>query len=100
MMDDNFSDLLEKDEIFPLKEKYILVEMSYYQPPINLEEIIFNITMKGYIPVIAHPEHYSFYHNKKKYYRELKPLGCLFQLNLLSLSDYYGKTLRKLESFY
>ena len=66
MMDDNFSKLLDQNNIFPLKEKYVLVEMSYFQPPINLEEIIFNIKMKGFTPIIAHPERYSFYHNKKE----------------------------------
>lgn len=92
MMDDNFSGLLNQNNLFPLKGKYILVEMSYLQPPINLEEIIFDIKMKGYIPILAHPERYNFFHTKKEYYKKLKKLGCLFQLNLLSLSEHYGKS--------
>ncbi|MEP5502561.1 MAG: CpsB/CapC family capsule biosynthesis tyrosine phosphatase [Algibacter sp.] len=99
MMDDNFSMLLDQNNIFPLKEKYVLVEMSYFQPPINLEEIIFKIKMKDFTPIIAHPERYSFYHNKKEYYKELKRLGCFFQLNLLSLSEYYGKGTQKIGAF-
>lgn len=99
MMDDNFSNLLSNNSLFPLKGKYVLVEMSYLQPPINLEEIIFNIKMKGFIPVLAHPERYSFFHNKKEYYKELKRLGCFFQLNLLSLSEYYGKSTQKTGQF-
>lgn len=99
MMDDNFTKLLNENNIFPLKGKYLLVEMSYFQPPINLKEIIFNIKMKNYIPVLAHPERYAFYHNNKEYYKELKKIGCLFQLNLLSLSDYYGKGVQKASEF-
>jgi protein-tyrosine phosphatase len=51
--------------------------------------------MKDYIPVLAHPERYTYYYNKKEFYRTLKKLGCLFQLNLLSLSDHYGKSIQK-----
>ncbi|WP_372935921.1 tyrosine-protein phosphatase [Seonamhaeicola sp.] len=90
MLDHNFEELLKNKELYTLKKNYILVEMSYYQAPINLEDIIFNIKNQGYLPVLAHPERYSFYHNKLDYYLRLKQLGCFFQLNLLSLSGHYG----------
>jgi protein-tyrosine phosphatase len=95
MMDSHFEELIEKNNIFPLKTKYLLVEMSYFQPPMNLKEIIIKIKNKGYLPVLAHPERYPFYHNDKDYYKSLKQLGCFFQLNLLSLSDHYGKNIEK-----
>jgi len=95
MMDHHFENLVKQKNLFPLKENYVLVEMSYFQPPINLQEIIHEILMKGYIPVLAHPERYSYYHNKKEFYKSLKQQGCLFQLNLLSLSDHYGKSVQK-----
>ena len=90
---------MDKKDLFPLKENYVLVEMSYLQPPINLDLIIHNIVMKGYIPVLAHPERYTFYHHKKHYYQTLKQLGCLLQLNLLSLSDHYGKNIQKMAMY-
>ncbi|MFI1773813.1 tyrosine-protein phosphatase [Thalassobellus citreus] len=95
MLDNNFEKLLETENLFTLKKKYVLVELSYFQPPINLEDIIFKIKTKGYVPVLAHPERYSFYHNNLDYYIRLKHLGCLFQLNLLSLSDHYGKNVKR-----
>lgn len=95
MMDSNFEKLLENNELYPLKGNYLLVEMSYFQPPINLEELIFKIKTLGYLPILAHPERYSFYHNDKNYYKKLKQLGCFFQLNLLSLSNHYGKNVEK-----
>ncbi|MFD1162222.1 tyrosine-protein phosphatase [Hwangdonia seohaensis] len=95
MLDDNFQKQLETQELFTLKGNYLLIEMSYFQPPINLEEIIFKIKSKGYLPILAHPERYSFYHDTKDYYLKLKQLGCFFQLNLLSLSDHYGKNVEK-----
>lgn len=91
MLDMTFETLLEEGNLFTLKGNYVLVEMSYFQPPINLETLIFKIKTKGYMPVLAHPERYAFYHNNLDYYNKLKQLGCFFQLNLLSLSNYYGK---------
>lgn len=95
MLDDNFERLLKNRDLFTLNKNYVLVEMSYFQPPINLENIIFDIKTHGYIPVLAHPERYSFYHKSLDYYERLKQLGCLFQLNLLSLSEHYGKHVEK-----
>lgn len=95
MMDEQFSALLEKGDILTLKDKYILVEMSYFSPPINLFEILFQIQLKGYKPVLAHPERYVTYHKEYKVYQKLKTAGCLFQLNLLSLTEQYGKGVQK-----
>ncbi|MFD0988672.1 tyrosine-protein phosphatase [Mariniflexile jejuense] len=91
MLDNNFEKLLDDGHLFTLKGNYLLIEMSYFQPPINLEILIFKIKTKGYKPVLAHPERYAFYHNNLEYYHKLKALGCFFQLNLLSVSNHYGQ---------
>lgn len=95
MMDDNFKKLLANDDILPLKDKYVLVEMSFFNPPFDLDDILFQIQLKGYIPVLAHPERYNFYHNSFETYTKLKKSGCLFQLNTLSLTEQYGKSVTK-----
>ena len=95
MMDEQFSILLENDDILPIKDNYILVEMSYFNAPFNLYEIIFEIQLKGYKPILAHPERYNFYHTDFENYYKLKKAGCLFQLNLLSLTQQYGKNVQK-----
>ena len=71
------------------------LEMSYFNAPINLYELLFEIQLKGYKPVLAHPERYNFYHHNFKEYYKLKTSGCLFQLNLLSLTEHYGKQVQK-----
>jgi tyrosine-protein phosphatase YwqE len=91
MLDNNFMKLLEEKDILTLKDSYILVEMPFINAPINLYELIFDIQMAGYKPVLAHPERYLFLHQKYSEYDKLKNAGCLFQLNLLSLSNFYGK---------
>ena len=78
------------------EKNYILVEMSYFSAPNNLFEIIFEIRTNGYIPVLAHPERYSFLHNDTKKLYKLKQHGCLFQINLLSCTGYYGREVLKM----
>ncbi|WP_299554729.1 CpsB/CapC family capsule biosynthesis tyrosine phosphatase [Seonamhaeicola sp.] len=95
MLDDNFEKLLKTKDLYTLKKSYVLVEISYFQPPLNLEDIIFDIKTHGYLPVLAHPERYAYYHKKLDYYKRLKQLGCFFQLNLLSLTNHYGNNVEK-----
>src|SRR5690606_20815679 len=78
MMDQHFMELLEGGEILPLKDNFILVEMSYFQAPINLKEILFQLQTRGYKPVLAHPERYAYYHSKDlRKFEDLKNRGCL-----------------------
>lgn len=95
LMDSLFSKRLADDDILPLKDNYILVEMSFLNPPINLDEILFEIQLKGYRPVLAHPERYLFYHQDFSKYEKLIQAGCLLQLNLFSIANHYGKDVGK-----
>ena len=100
MMDSFFIKKIETQNLLTLKDKHILVEISYLSPPLQLYDIIFELQLAGYIPILAHPERYLFYHNNFSEYEKLKKTGCLFQLNLLSTVGYYGgyvfKTAKKL----
>ena len=96
MLDANFDSLLKEKKLLTLKDQKVLVEMSYQGAPINLYEQLFAIQIAGYKPVLAHPERYNFLHNNYSEYLKLKEAGCLFQLNLLSLTNYYGKDVNKI----
>lgn len=96
MMDEQFVERLKKKDILEVKDNYILVEMSYFNAPYNLFDILFEIQLQGYKPVLAHPERYNFYHNDFQKYYQLKKAGCVFQLNLLSLTEQYGKGVQKI----
>ena len=69
--------------------------MSYLQPPINFEEAIIKTAAKRFYPVLAHPERYGFLHHNMRKYNRYKEHGILFQMNLLSLGEYYGKEVPK-----
>ncbi len=89
-MDEHFETLLNNKDLLTLDGKHVLVEMSFYGAPPKLNQYIFELQTKGYIPILAHPERYSFYEGNLKKYTELKDLGCLFQMNLLSYTGYYS----------
>ncbi len=95
MLDESFRNLFEDGNLLTLKENYVLVEMSYLNPPLNLYDIIFNLQVSGYKPVLAHPERYNFFHSNVNEYKRLKKVGCLFQMNLLSSVGYYGPEVAK-----
>ena len=96
LMDDQFVRLFQSGELLTLKDNYVLVEMSYINAPIQLYSILFDLQVAGYIPVLAHPERYLFYHNNFNEYVKLKRAGCIFQLNLLSIVGYYGDGITKI----
>ncbi|MBW1654838.1 tyrosine-protein phosphatase [Flavobacterium quisquiliarum] len=90
-----FENNFKEEKLLTLKDNYVLVEISYLSAPINLLKTIFEIQLAGYIPVLAHPERYVFFHDNFNEYEKLKNAGCLFQLNLLSTVDYYGTKIAK-----
>ncbi len=96
MLDDVFMELLKEKNLLTIKDDFILVEFSYINHPENVLDIIFEIQTQGYKPILAHPERYNYFHKNIDMYRKLKQIGCYFQLNLLSLANYYGNEAHKI----
>ena len=80
--------------LLTLPGNYILIEMSYLSETPNIDQIIFDLQIKGYKVILAHPERYKFYHRNKERYQRFKDMGCFLQLNLLSVLGYYGKDVK------
>ena len=91
-LDEYVDELLENNiPLLTIHKNMVLVEFSFIRQPMDLKEKLFNLQIKGYQPVIAHPERYLYFGTHKNVYDELISMDCLFQLNLLSLCGYYGK---------
>ena len=90
MMDALFEERLEQGDLLKLghENNRVLVETSYFTPPMDMDKILRRIKQKGLYPVLAHPERYV-YMNKERY-TALKDDGIVFQLNLSSLAGAYG----------
>lgn len=87
---------MDEDTLVTMPDGYILIENSFMQEPWHLHELVFTLQLKGLQPILAHPERYPYYYGNRKRYRELHDTGLLFQINLLSLTGFYGKEERKI----
>lgn len=96
MLDNLFEERLSKGDLLPLCEngrRYLLVETSCFNPPMNLLSVLMRIRAKGYHPLLAHPERYLYMGMHD--YRALKEERIAFQLNLPSLAGMYGEQIQK-----
>ncbi len=95
MIDNQFHELLESGNILPIGNtgNHLLVETSYFTPPMQLNATLQRIKSKGYHPLLAHPERYMYMDNSQ--YRTLHESGIKMQLNILSLAGAYGRAAQK-----
>ena len=88
--------LANKEPLLTIKDNLVLVEFSMASEPVDLKEILFEMQLQGYQPVIAHPERYSYYERNLEFFELMKSAGYWFQLNILSLAGLYGKSSQSL----
>ncbi len=100
LMDDQFSATVSTGGSFlTLKDNLVLVELSFVVPALNLKDMLFQLQLNGYQPVLAHPERYLYFAGNKAWYDQLRDSGCYFQLNLLSFTGHYGREVRDLAHY-
>ena len=96
MVDLDFEEWIRSEKkLLTFGSNYILIEMSFIAPSPNIETVIFELCIRGLQPVIAHPERYTYYHDSFDKYQRLMDMGCILQVNLLSLLGYYGGYAKK-----
>ena len=90
MMNKEFLTKVEKKDILTYSDGvHVLVETSYFSPPVEMNEILYTLVLNGYRPIIAHPERYRYM--SEKVYKALKNKDYEIQLNVLALCGYYGR---------
>ncbi len=90
-IDELFLSHLNDNNIVPMPGNYLLVENSFIQEPWNLDQLLFDLKVKGYKPILAHPERYMYYYDRKDRYKAIHNTGTKLQINILSLAGYHGK---------
>ncbi|MDE7496826.1 MAG: capsular biosynthesis protein [Muribaculaceae bacterium] len=95
MIDNLFDERLSSGQVLPIGDhgQHLLVETSYFTPPMDFEEQLENVMSKGFFPLLAHPERYQYMAEKD--YKRLKEMGVLFQSNFMSIVGAYGDSARK-----
>ncbi len=94
-LDDHFEELIKTKELLTFGKKMVLFELSFFEEPKLLDQIIFNLQLEGYQPVLAHPERYPYWHRSFSNYEKLIDKGVIFQANLGSFSGNYGPEVMK-----
>jgi len=95
LIDDGFEKKLQDGNLMTFGDNYILVELSYYSMFPNFFSYVFDMNIAGYKIILAHPERYSYFHDRWDLYEDLKARGLYFQLNTISLAGYYTNKVQK-----
>jgi protein-tyrosine phosphatase len=84
--------LNNKDNLLTFGEsRYLLFETSYINSSSYFDEALFRIKSLGLIPVLAHPERYTYLYEDFSKFEQIYRKDVLFQININSLSGYYSK---------
>ena len=89
MIDTYLIEKAKNKDILTLRKNFVLIETGFLFQNKNIYNIIFEIILNGYRPILAHPERYLYFEDNFKEFWKLKKCGCKFQINLLSLINYY-----------
>jgi len=96
-LDENFMELInDRNELLTFGNKHVLFELSFTIKPLHLKEAVFRMQSNGYRPVLAHAERYLYFHQEQQDLQDLYDAGVILQLNLLSLSGFYSRPVRKM----
>ena len=75
--------------------KYLLIELPMRFVPQSMDDVLFNLKVKGIIPVLAHPERNEGICRNPNIVFDLVEKGCLTQINVGSILGYFGGQIRK-----
>ena len=96
LINEDILKLLKNKEITTLNNsKYILIEFPLGNMLYNTKDIIYNLIVKGYVPILAHPERYRIFQRHREHIDEYLRMGVLLQGNYKSLFGKYGKDAKK-----
>ena len=91
-MSENIIKLLEEGKATTMNNtSYVLFEMPLNAEPLNLYDIIYEMQQYKIVPILAHPERYSFVQQDPELIYDLIQKGVLMQANYGSIIGQYGE---------
>ncbi len=89
---ENIIELIEEGKASTINNtNYVLFEMPLNVKPMNLYDSIFEILKNKFVPILAHPERYSFVQKDPELIYDLMQKGVLMQSNYGSFIGQYGE---------
>jgi len=91
-MSDNIIELLEDGKATTMNDtSYVLFELPMNAEPMNLYDMVYEMQQYKIVPILAHPERYSFVQTDPELIYDLIDKGVLMQANYGSIIGQYGK---------
>ena len=88
----DFVNALQSGSILSLHDsRYVLFEPPHVSMPQRFEELLFNVKMSGYVPILTHPERFKWIENNYEIFQNLARNGVWMQLTAGSLTGRFGK---------
>ncbi|MBE5805662.1 MAG: hypothetical protein E7313_02970 [Clostridiales bacterium] len=89
---DNIGELITNNIVSKLaRSRYLLFELPQNSKILTLDNLISQIKSAGCVPIMAHPERYSFVQDNPNVVAKLISNGVLMQCNYGSIIGQYGK---------
>lgn len=91
-LSENMITLLEEGKASTINDtSYVLFEMPLNVEPLNLYDVIYEMQQYKLVPILAHPERYTFVQEEPELIYDLIQKGVLMQANYASVIGYYGQ---------
>lgn len=87
--------LLHRSDLFLNGSRYLLVEFPHDFVPHGIEHLVFELTSRNVVPLIAHPERNRQFRERPERLAELIRLGCYTQSDAPSIVGDYGRRVKK-----
>jgi protein-tyrosine phosphatase len=93
VLSDNLPEALRDGKVLTLGDrgKYALIELPFGGYPTFIPELIFNLQLQGFLPILAHPERSAMNRTNPAAIEELVDKGARLQVNASSLLGRGGR---------
>ena len=97
-LEPEFEEIIKSKQVlsFGGTEKYVLFELSFFNEPSRIKEIIWDLSNDGFQPVLAHVERYAYWHKKWDKIEDMVNRNVKLQLNIGSITGAYGPEVRNM----
>jgi len=93
--DSDLEGKLERHEVLAVNDRtYLLLELPRQFLPPNLEDALFKLKVRGYVPILTHPERNVRLQTDLDVLGDLVSLGAVIQITAMSLTGGFGKRAR------
>lgn len=85
--------LLKEEKASTINDtSYVLFEMPLNIKPLNVYNVVYEMMQNKLVPILAHPERYTFIQESPEMIKDLMEKGVYMQANYGSIIGYYGKS--------